>query len=563
MENQRLLLFLALSLVILLIWEAWQDKNTPVTPTVATVSSGETTPLAVPADKSAPTTPSDLPTAVAMEEPAQPAEAADNANMDRGSLATQKRIRVVTDVLDVDIDTLGGDLRRAYLPTYPVSQDTPNKPYPLMGDELPQLFVAQSGLLSQQGGPDHHAMYQVDQDQFVLNDGEDTVTVALRWTDGNGLEVIKQYTFTRGSYLIKLDHIVKNNAGAEWKGRLYRQFQRSEYDEPGKSRLLYTFTGGAVSTPEIPYSKIDFDEFAEWKAEQSYTTGGWVAMLQHYFVTAWIPKSDEVNNIYTRNYNDTRYILGMTGKEVSVQPGQQQVLDTQLYIGPKLQHVLEEIEPNLKLAVDYGILSIIAQPLFWLLEKLHQLTQNWGWSIILLTLIIKLVFYKLSEASYRSMANMRQLAPKFQAIRDRYGDDRQRMTQATMELYKKEKVNPMSGCWPMLVQIPVFISLYWVLLESVEMRQAPFILWITDLSTKDPYFVLPILMGISMYIQQKLSDNPSMDPMHRKIMQFLPIVFTLFFMLFPAGLVLYWVVNSVLSILQQWYIMRKIEKATA
>ena len=557
MENQRLLLFLALSLVILLIWEAWQDQNAPAPATPV----ASTAPV-VPVDgSSAP--PADLPQAVAMDAPSVPSTTEkDKPNMDRGSLETQKRVRVVSDVLDVDIDTLGGDVRRAYLPEYPISMDTPDKPYPLMGDELPQLYVAQSGILSKQGAPDHHAMYRIDGDQFVMKDGQDELKVSMVWQSDNGIEVTKVYTFTRGSYLIKLDHIVKNNSGAEWKGNLYRQFQRSEYDEPGKSRLLYTFTGGAVSTAEVPYDKIDFDDFADWKPEQSYHTGGWVAMLQHYFVSAWVPKADEVNNFYTRNFNDTRYILGLTGKEMTVMPGQEMVLDTQLYIGPKLQHVLEDIEPNLKLTVDYGILSIIAQPLFWLLEKLHTITTNWGWSIILLTLIIKLVFYKLSEASYRSMANMRQLAPKFQAIRDRYGDDRQRMTQATMELYKKEKVNPMSGCWPMLVQIPVFISLYWVLLESVEMRQAPFILWITDLSTKDPFYVLPILMGISMYIQQKLSDNPSMDPMHRKIMQFLPIVFTLFFMLFPAGLVLYWVVNSVLSILQQWYIMRKIEKAT-
>jgi YidC/Oxa1 family membrane protein insertase len=563
MENQRLLLFLALSLVILLIWEAWQDQNAPPPMTPVAMEPAPGLPID---DGGAPTTPTakDVPQAIAANADAAVAPATtaeDRPTMDRGGLDSQMRIRIVTDVLDIDIDTLGGDLRRAYLPEYPISPDAPEKAYPLMGDELPQLFIAQSGLLSKREAPDHHAHYTAEKGEYILTDGNDTLSVPLTWKGEDGVEVTKIYTFTRGSYSITVDHVVKNASDAEWEGRLYRQFQRSEYDEPGKSRLLYTFTGGAVSTADNPYDKVSFDDFAEWKAEQSFYAGGWVAMLQHYFVTAWIPHADEVNHIYTRSLNDTRYILGMTGKEFSVMPGQEVTMDTQLYIGPKLQHTLEAIEPNLKLTVDYGFLTIIAQPIFWLVEKLYQVTNNWGWSIILLTLIIKLAFYKLSAASYRSMANMRQLAPKFQAIRDRYGDDRQRMTQATMELYKKEKVNPMSGCWPMLVQIPVFIALYWVLLESVEMRQAPFILWIQDLSAKDPYYILPLIMGASMYVQQKLSDNPSMDPMQRKIMQFLPIVFTLFFMLFPAGLVLYWVVNSILSILQQWYITRKIEKA--
>ncbi|MDH5257170.1 MAG: membrane protein insertase YidC, partial [Gammaproteobacteria bacterium] len=345
-------------------------------------------------------------------------------------------------------------------------------------------------------------------------------------------------------------------------GRAYSQLQRNEYDEPGKSRLLYTFTGGAFSTPDNAYEKINFDEMSEWRAEQSYTQGGWVGMLQHYFVTAWVPEKESLNHFYTRSIDDTRFIIGMTGKENVVAPNTSKVFKTSLYVGPKDQAKMEEVAHNLNLTVDYGILTFIAKPIFWLLGTIHEYVGNWGWAIVFVTLVIKLLFYKLSAASYRSMANMRKIAPKFQAIRDRYGDDRQRMSQAMMELYKKEKVNPMSGCWPMLVQIPVFISLYWVLLESVELRQAPFMLWIEDLSTKDPYYILPILMGLSMWFQQKLSANPSLDPMHQKIMQFLPIIFTFFFMLFPAGLVLYWVVNSILSILQQWYITRQIEGAS-
>ncbi|MDH5259702.1 MAG: membrane protein insertase YidC, partial [Gammaproteobacteria bacterium] len=452
-------------------------------------------------------------------------------------------------------------IRRVYLLNYPVEQKVPNNPYPLMNDQLPQLFIAQSGLLSKQSAPDHHAVYSVSGSEFVMASGDNTLVVPMVWKSADGIVVTKTYTFHRDSYLITVDHKVSNTSATDWAGRLYRQFQRNEYDEPGKSRLLYTFTGGAVSSAEKPYEKIEFSEMGDWKPEQSYIKGGWVSMMQHYFVSAWLPKADEVNHFFSKNLNDTRYILGMMGTDVTVAAGSDSTFASRIYIGPKEQSRIESLADNLKLTVDYGWLTFIAQPLFWVLEKLHSFVGNWGWSIILLTVLIKLVFYKLSAASYRSMGNMRKIAPKFQAIRDRYGDDRQRLSQATMELYKKEKVNPLSGCWPMLVQIPVFIALYWMLLESVELRQADFILWIEDLSAKDPYYVLPLLMGASMYVQQKLSANPSLDPLQQKIMQFLPIIFTLFFMLFPAGLVLYWVVNNILSITQQWYVIRKIEKA--
>ena len=560
MDNQKLILFLALAIVTLLLWDAWEEKFNPQR-IVQTQSQSQQAPVGTSAvPLSSPETSSDG-RSEARDIPEVVTSTVKPAINAKSVVGTSERIRVVTDVLDMDIDTKGGDLRRAFLLQYATSQVEKDKPYPFLDDNLPQLYIAQTGLLSNADAPDHHAKYSIDKKDYQMQ-GEQDLQVPLYWTSEDGkITVKKTYTFKSNDYLVGVSHEVTNNSDADWSGRAYSQLQRNEYDEPGKSRLLYTFTGGAFSTPENPYEKIDFDELKEWRAESSYVEGGWVGMLQHYFVAAWIPEKESLNHFYTRDIDETRYIIGMTGKETVVPANSSLNFKTSLYIGPKDQGRMEEVAKNLELTVDYGVMTFIAKPIFWLLGTIHGYVGNWGWAIIFVTLVIKLIFYKLSAASYRSMANMRKISPKFQAIRDRYGDDRQKMSQAMMELYKKEKVNPMSGCWPMLVQIPVFISLYWVLLESVELRQAPFMLWIEDLSTKDPYYILPILMGISMYVQQKLSANPSLDPMHQKIMQFLPIIFTLFFMLFPAGLVLYWVVNSVLSILQQWYITRQIEMA--
>lgn len=557
MDNQRLILFLALAIVTLFLWDAWEQKFNPQPLPVAQTDSGN---VQVPSASGTSALPATESTADIPEVETTTDKPAINA---KSVVSRGDRIRVVTDVLDMDIDSKGGDLRRAFLLKYPVSLDKKDEPYPLMDDNLPQLFIAQSGLLSSTEAPDHHATYAVEKTEYRMQPGQEELRIPMTWTSKDGkITVTKTYIFKKGNYLFEVEHEVTNNSDSDWVGRVYSQLQRNEYDEPGKSRMLYTFTGGAFSTPDNAYEKINFDEFKDWRAEQSYVNGGWVGMLQHYFVSAWIPGKKELNHFYTRSIDDTRFIIGMTGKESVVPAGSTKIFSRSLYVGPKDQDHLASVADNLNLTVDYGVLTFIAKPIFWLLKTIHEYIGNWGWAIIFVTLIIKLLFYKLSAASYRSMANMRKISPKFQAIRDKYGDDRQRMSQAMMELYKKEKVNPMSGCWPMLVQIPVFISLYWVLLESVELRQAPFMLWIEDLSTKDPYYILPILMGLSMWFQQKLSANPSLDPMHQKIMQFLPIVFTFFFMLFPAGLVLYWVVNSILSILQQWYITRQIEGAS-
>ncbi len=557
MENQRLLLSLALAMVVLLLWQAWQTDygprpNPPApTPESPVVDGGNQVGAPVVEQSKGEDDVPDQITASGLVPAVQGAPA-----LKRG-----ERVRVVTDLLDVVIDTTGGDVRRVRLLKYPVSVDDPT-PFTLLSDDPQRLYVAQSGFISGAPAPDHHAVYRAEAKVYTLAEGQDTLEVPLTWTSPEGVTVTKVYTFHRGRYLIDLEHRLENGLDAPWEGRIYRQFQRNEFVDPGQSWFIYTFTGGAVSTPEKPYEKIDFDEFDTWRAPQELIKGVWVAYLQHYFVAAWLPDQNELEHIYTRQVPGPRYILGVAAVPVEVPAGESVTFRSQLYLGPKEHDRLGEIHPTLRLTIDYGVMTFIAEPLFWLLKQFHALTGNWGWSIVLLTLLIKVVFYKLSEASYRSMANMRRLTPKLQALRERYGEDRQRLSQAMMELYRREKINPLSGCWPILVQIPVFLALYWVLLESVELRMAPWILWIEDLSTKDPYYVLPILMGLSMYVQQKLNPTAGMDPTHQKILQLLPIVFTLFFAFFPAGLVLYWLVNNTLSIAQQWYIIRKLEKSS-
>lgn len=550
MDNQKLFLFIALSLVIMLIFGAWQERQRPV---------GQ------PIDQTAINLPSDAPGAPVIKDasvPDVPKEIAVKKPVVEAAIAGGgERISVLTDRLKVEINTLGGEISRVWLPTYPVSQDQPDEPFVLLNNTEPNIFIAQSGLLSSQGSaPDHHALYQIEQAEYVLVEGEDELKVRLYWSGEDGIKITKTFTFHRDDYLIDVDFEVQNASASSWQGRLYSQFQRTDVGR--ESFFIYTYTGGVVSSSWDPYEKVDFSDMVDWKPEQSYNLGGWVAMLQHYFLGAWIPSPEDANHYYTKALAEGRYMLGLTGKEKTVAVGESSHLSIGLYVGPKEQHRLEAIEPNLRLTVDYGVLDILAKPVFWLLEKIHSYVGNWGVAIIFITMLIKLVFYKLSETSYKSMANMRRMAPKLKSLKERFGDDRQKMNQAMMEIYKKEKINPLGGCLPILVQIPVFISLYWVLLESVEMRQADFFLWITDLSAKDPYYVLPLLMGLSMFIQQKLNPPP-MDPIQQKIMQFLPVIFTAFFAFFPAGLVLYWVVNNVLSIAQQWYITRKIEAMAA
>ena len=386
----------------------------------------------------------------------------------------------------------------------------------------------------------------------------DTLSVELVWQSPRGVKVTKRFSFTRGTYLINVEHRIENGSDENWAGREYRQLMRGVPGEGGvDSQFIYTYTGGAIYTPTEKYEKISFEEMEKNKLSLE-VKGGWVGMLQHYFLGAWVPPAEETDHFYSNVLPGQRYVLGAYTPSVSLEPGASHTFSTRFVAGPKLQDELEAIAPGLDLTVDYGWLTVLAKPIFWLLKSIHGVVLNWGWAIIILTLIIKLVFFKLSETSYKSMANMRKMTPRIQALKDRYGDDKQRLNQAMMEMYKKEKINPLGGCLPILVQIPVFIALYWVLLESVELRQAPWILWLKDLSIKDPYYVLPVIMGISMFVQQKLNPAPP-DPMQAKIMMSLPFVFTVFFAFFPSGLVLYWVTNNILSIAQQWYITRQIE----
>ena len=553
MENQRLILFAALMFVVFLLWQNWLEfqarKHPPPAPPVATTPAGTAT--ATGAAASAVVPGQDVPT-VAPAAGAIPSPQA---------LGGGQRVRVTTDLFEAEIDTVGGDLRRVGLRTYPDSIQRPDQPFQLLKDSGADLFIAQSGLVALNNGPapTHYATFVPEQTGYRLADGQDTLEVRLNWADPSGVKVVKTYTFRRGSFLVELNQRVENGGASDWQGGQYRQFQRlppkvvSSFFGSG----VITYTGAVVSTPEQRYEKISFDDIAKQELNQP-VKDGWVAMIQHYFLGAWVPNPGEAEDFYTKALGNNRYVVGMRGPVQTVPAGATGDFHTRLYVGPKLPDVLEKVAPNLQLTVDYGVLTIIAEPLFWLLKAIHAIVGNWGWAIIFLTILIKLAFYKLSETSYRSMANMRRLAPELARLKELYGDDKQKMNEAMMGLYKKEKVNPLGGCLPILVQIPVFIALYWVLVESVQLRQAPFMLWIHDMAIPDPYYVLPLIMGVTMFVQQKLSPAPP-DPVQAKVMMALPIVFTFMFLWFPAGLVLYWVVNNILSIAQQWVITKRVE----
>ncbi|KAA0694049.1 membrane protein insertase YidC [Halopseudomonas laoshanensis] len=473
-------------------------------------------------------------------------------------------IRIETDTLRAEIDPRGGDLVTLSLPQYPVRKDRPDLPFPILENSNAMTYVAQSGLTGK-NGPDARSagrpLYSAESQSYSLGDDEQLV-VDLRFEE-NDVSYIKRFTFTRGEYLVDVDYIIDNQSGETWTGNLFGQIKRDDSSDPSSSSAtgMATYLGAAYWSADESYTKVSMSDMDKNRLKET-VGGGWVAWLQHYFVTAWIPAADQQHVYQTRTDSAGNYIVGFTSPASVIEPGQQASISADFYAGPKIQDSLKEISPGLELTVDYGFLWWIAQPLFWVLSLIHSFVGNWGWSIILLTVLIKLVFFPLSATSYRSMANMRRVAPKLQALREQHGDDRQKMSQGMMELYKKEKINPLGGCLPILVQMPVFIALYWTLMESVEMRQAPWLGWITDLSLKDPYFILPILMGATMFIQQQLNPAPP-DPMQAKVMKMLPIVFTFFFLWFPAGLVLYWVVNNMLSIAQQWYITRQIEKGAA
>lgn len=546
MENQRIFLWIAFALVAWLTWQAWvKDYHHPPAETPAAVSSPETTPAVGEELPELPTTTT-----------AQP--------VPEGTAPTGQAqvLHVKTDVYDITLSAEGGDLRTVLLTRYPVHKSQPNVLVQLLDDGPADYFAIRSGLRAAGGGeePNHQATYQATQTEYALQDGTDTLVVPLTWRGANGLTVIKTFTFTRGSYAIHVQYSVENASGGDWGAASYVQLRRRNVVQKRSMTNVdtYSFRGPVIYDGD-KYRKLKVDDLAE-EPLQMEVSGGWIASIQHHFLGAAIPPTASPEQI-TARVKDDMYTLTAVGDVMQVPAGATKTFDETLFIGPKLQRQLENTAPGLRLTVDYGFLTVIAQPLFWLLQKFHALTGNWGWAIIMLTVLIKLVFYKLSETSGKSMAKMRKLQPRLKALQERYKDDRQALSQAMMDLYKREKVNPASGCLPILVQMPVFLALYWVLLESVEMRQAPFMLWINDLSARDPYYVLPLLMGVTMFIQQRLNPAPP-DPVQARIMMALPIVFTVFFAFFPAGLVLYWFVNNLLSIAQQWRINKVVERST-
>ena len=475
--------------------------------------------------------------------------------------ATGRIITVHTDVLEVKIDLVGGDVVGAALKNYPKTLDDPSDPFVLLERNATRTYVAQSGLV----GPDgidqkERATYRAERDVYELSGNEPLeVTIEHVGTD-SALRVSKSYLFSPGSHTVTVNQTISNPSAVSAQVTPFVQLKRDSSPAPVASDAgmgMQPFLGSALTQPDQRFTKFDFEDMAEdpFRAD---LTGGWIAMLQHYFVSAWVPDPNSTYRFRTRQTQSGDNIIGYTGPALAVAPGETVVVSNQLYVGPKNQSVLADLATHLDLVVDYGWLWWIAQPLFWLLTVIQGVVVNWGVAIIFLTLLVKLAFFQLSAAGYKSMARMRKVQPRIMAIREEYANDKAKQSQAMMELYKKEKINPLGGCFPILVQMPVFIALYWVLMESVELRQAPFALWINDLSVMDPYFVLPILMGASMYFMQKLNPAPP-DPMQAKIMQWMPIVFTFFFLWFPAGLVLYWLCNNLLSMAQQYLINRRIE----
>lgn len=552
MDNTRLFLYGALAFLGLLIWEQWkadygpkpeivEPAATEINQSIAAGNIGNSSPLG------------DIPELADSSDPNMALAETTNTASTSG-----RTIKVETDVMEVLINTRGGVIQSLKLKKYPIDVDHPEDYLELIHQQQDSIYLAQNGLRARnQPAPTHHDIFATAQDSYQLEESQEELRVPFSWTK-DGIQVTKTYVFKRADYLIDVDHRIQNNTAQDWVGSQYRQLQRSRPLET--SNFLYTYTGAVVYNEEIKYDKVDFDDMEDASLNLQ-SSGGWTAMIEHYFLSAWIAAPQENNLMYsianTKRYPAT-YTIGLRSDNQTVASGASAEFKSQLFVGPKLVNRLEEITPGLELTVDYGWLTFLSKPLYWLLSFFNDIVGNWGFAIILLTLLVKAVFFKLSETSYKSMAKMRKVAPRLKTLKERYGDDRQKMNQAMMDLYKEEKVNPMGGCLPIVVQIPVFIALYWALLESVELRQAPFILWINDLSVMDPYFVLPVIMGVSMLIQQKLNPAPP-DPIQAKVMMVLPLVFTVFFAFFPSGLVLYWVVNNVLSITQQYIITRRIE----
>lgn len=549
MDNRRLLLLIVFSFSLVMLWDAWQKYSQPKAASPATSGLAE-----APAPKPSVNLHAPL--------PAAPATTA-VASADKSETVT-----VRTDLFVAEIAKQGGDLVRLEFNAY---KDSKNKAKDFALFEAKHQYLAQSGLIGE-SLPNHKTLFSATSGNRELAGDARTVELRLEAPVSNGIKVTKIYTFTRGSYLIDVTHEIENGGEKEVAAHVYYQLQRDTHAPEGESSMVSTFTGPAVYTDQEKFQKVDFADIEKGKARfASKADNGWIAMVQHYFVAAWIPEAGLPREFYMRKLESSTSPVVSAGVIVPAPiaaPGSKVAISVPIYAGPQIQLILEQLAKpkaeggigaqGLPLVVDYGWLTVIAAPIFWCLEALNKMVGNWGWSIVLLTIAIKLLFFPLSAASYKSMAKMRTVTPRLVALKERYGDDRQKLNQEMMALYKREKINPLGGCLPIAVQIPVFIALYWALLGAVEIRDAPWILWISDLSAADPYYVLPVIMVITMLVQTKLNPTPP-DPIQAKVMMMMPFIFGAMFFFFPAGLVLYWVVNNLLSIAQQWQITRMIE----
>jgi YidC/Oxa1 family membrane protein insertase len=555
----RFVLYTALAIVTYMLLLAWNEDyprivSEPSPEPVATLPQQPATPTT--ADTSA-----DLPSpAIAAAQPA--AVPSVPPSTVPTTTASQRLITVTTDTQQLTIDLNGGDIIQLALPHYLRQIDVPDDPFVLLETTSTHTYIAESGLIGNNGVDrnNQRAQYQTAATSYTMAEGQDSLVVDLVTTDAGGVRVTKRFSFERDNYVIDVSYIIDNNSTAPWQANVFGQLKRNNYPDPSDvGGFGRSFLGFATTSPEDPYIKLEFEDIDDGVPGHQMD-GGWVAFSQHYFISAWIPDQTERNAFSLRRNTANQYFGAFVGPAFIVEPGSQATKTLQLYAGPTDQYRLGELATNLNLTIDYGVLWFLASPIYWLLTHIESVVGNYGLAIILLTVLVKGAFYKLTETQYKSMAGMRRVMPKMQQLKESYGDDKVKLQKATMELYKKEKINPFGGCLPMLVQMPVFVALYWMLMRSVELRHAPFILWINDLSVMDPYFVLPLLMGASMYAQTHLSPAPA-DPMQAKVMKFMPVMMTVFFLWFPAGLVLYWLVNSVLGIAQQWYITRKIEAA--
>jgi YidC/Oxa1 family membrane protein insertase len=556
MDNQRLLIWAFFGLMAWMTYQTWvMDYAPKPEPTQV----GGTAELAPPEGATPTSGPDDLPEISAPTETAA-LPSIDGETPPVAAAMAAPSVRVLTDVLDIEISARGGTLQKAAILKYPVAKDRPNTVIEMLSTDPAQLGLIESGVRATGGAPEatHLTRFESVRDRYELGNANDMV-VALTWSDPSGISVEKRYRFEKGSYAIGLEQVVTNGSGEVWRGAEYarikrysREQERSMFDVDS-----YSFAGPIIYDGEKS-EKLKRDDLLDDGKYTYFSSAGWFGSIQHHFVSAVVPPPGDEYKYEVSVSGDISTSSAIGTQVRAVAPGSSETFRTTLFVGPKLQAQLEEIDKTLKLTVDYGWLTIISQPLFWLLSFVYGFVANWGVAIIIVTFLIKLVFYKLTESSGRSMAKMRNLQPRMKALQDRYKDDRQALSQAMMDLYKREKVNPAAGCLPILIQMPFFLAFYWVLLESVEMRQAPFALWITDLSTRDPYFILPLIMGAAMFMQQKLNPAPA-DPVQAKVMQIMPIMFTVFFAFFPSGLVLYWVTNTLLSIAQQWKINNVVE----